>query len=191
MTELVLFSPLIVYACIRIRSCIPRTLYKNIFLLLFILLLCGYPIAEQLSHRETIGCMRPVVIAGYCCLPFLLYVILSVVAIDLGILLLRILRILRPDTTAATGFRFVRLGGYLILPVLIVLAGAWNNNRLAVKEYSIELPKRSSTLNELKVVFASDFHLNLITDDRLGSNSVICFAAKSSRLIRALIVADK
>jgi len=167
MTELVLFSPLILYACIRIRRCIPRTLYKNIFIFLYILLLLGYPVAELLSHRETNGWMRPVMIAGYYCLPFLLYVILSVVAIDLGILLLRILRILRPDTTAAVGFRFVRLGGCLILPALIVLAGAWNNNRLAVKEYSIELPKRSSALNELKVVFASDFHLNRITNDRL------------------------
>ena len=75
------------------------------------------------------------------------------------------MRLLDMKTIFGAGFRAVRLGACLILPALIVFAGALNNNRLAVKEYSIKLPQKSSTANELKIVFASDFHLNRITSD--------------------------
>jgi predicted MPP superfamily phosphohydrolase len=167
MSELVLFSPLIIYACVRIRKLIPGTILKNLFVLFYILLFFGYPIAELLSHRDATGWFRWAMIAGYYCLPYLLYIILSVAAIDIGILILRILNILRADTVSGAVFRYVRLSGCLILPALIVFAGAWNNNRLAVKEYSIKLPRRSSTENELKIVFASDFHLSRITGSRL------------------------
>ncbi len=167
MTELVLFSPLIVYACIRVRKLIPGTGRQNTFVICYILLFFGYPIAELLAHRETTGWMRTVMIAGYYCLPYLLYITLSVAAIDIGILLVRRLNILRADTISSGVFRHVRLGGYLILPALVVFAGAWNNNRLTVKEYSVKLPGYSSAAKELKIVFASDFHLSRITSDRL------------------------
>ena len=36
MTELILFFPFIVYACIRIRKLIPGTFYKNIFVILYL-----------------------------------------------------------------------------------------------------------------------------------------------------------
>ncbi len=167
MTELVLFSPLIVYACIRVRKLLPGAWIRNAFVICYLLLFLGYPIAERLAHRETTGWTRSVMIAGYYCLPYLLYIILSVAAIDIGILLLRRLKILRAETISGTSFRRVRLGLYLILPALVVFAGAWNNNRMTVKEYSVTLPRHSSTVNELTIVFASDFHLSRITNDRL------------------------
>jgi len=167
MTELILISPLIIYSCVRVRKLIPGTVFKNIYLLFFILLLSGYPIAESLSHRDSTGWLRWTMIAGYYCLPYLLYFILSVVTIDIGILFLRILKILHVNTISGDRFRSALLGVCLILPALVVFAGAWNNNHLAVTEYSIRLPRKSSTINELKMVFASDFHLSPITSDRL------------------------
>jgi predicted MPP superfamily phosphohydrolase len=83
------------------------------------------------------------------------------------ITLARIAKLLRPEIVSSLGFGALRLGCYLIIPALIVFAGAINNNRLQVKEFSIELPQKSSTIKELKMVFASDFHLGQITNDRL------------------------
>jgi predicted MPP superfamily phosphohydrolase len=90
-----------------------------------------------------------------------------VAAIDLSIALMRGIKVLRSETALSTRFQAIRLGFYLAIPALIVFAGALNNNRLKIREYSIELPRKSSTINELKIVYASDFHLSPVTKDRL------------------------
>jgi uncharacterized protein len=165
--ELILFSPLIAYACIRVRKLIPNPSLKSIIPFLFVLLFLGYPIAEVLSHREISGWTRYLVIAGYYCLPYLLYFTLLVVIVDIVIALSQITKLLRAEMVSSPGFRAIRLGCCLIIPALIVFAGAINNNRLQVKEYSIELRQKSSTIKELKIAFASDFHLSQITNNRL------------------------
>jgi uncharacterized protein len=165
--ELILFSPLIAYACIRVRKLIPKPVLKIVFLFLFVLLFLGYPIAEVFSHREISGWTRYIVIVGYYCLPYLLYLTLLVVTIDIVIGLARIAKLLSMEVVSSPGFRAIRLVCCLIIPALIVFAGAINNNRLQVKEYSIELRQKSSTIKELKIAFASDFHLGQITNDRL------------------------
>lgn len=165
--ELILFSPLIIYACISVRKLIPKIYFKNIFILVYILVFLGYPIAELFSHREISGWARVPVIIGYYCLSYLLYFILLAVTIDIVIVLARITRILHSATISGSGFRAIRLGCCLIIPAMIVFAGALNNNRLRIKEYSIELPQKSSTIKELKIVYASDFHLSQLTNSRL------------------------
>jgi predicted MPP superfamily phosphohydrolase len=167
MTELILFSPLIIYACVRVRKLIPKPALKHAFVLFYIFLFLGYPLAEMLSHRETNSWVRYPMIGGYYCLPYLLYITLCVAAIDLAIALMRGVKLLRSETVSSTGFRFALLGCYLAIPVMIVFAGALNNHRLRIKEYSIELPRKASTINELKIVFASDFHLGQVTNDHL------------------------
>lgn len=167
LTELILFSPLIIYACIRVQKLISKPVLKRLFLFFFILLFLGYPAAEMVSHGRIGGWERQLTILGYYCLPFLLYLTLSVLAIDLTVCLLRSMKILREETTSGARFRFIRLACYLALPVLVVFAGALNNDRLRIKQYSVELPRKSSAASELKIVFASDFHLGQITYDRL------------------------
>ncbi len=56
-------------------------------------------------------------------------------------------------------FRLASPGLYLLIPVLIVLAGSINNSHPQIKELSIEIPRRASSLRELKIVYGSDFHL--------------------------------
>jgi predicted MPP superfamily phosphohydrolase len=166
-TELILFSPLIIYAGIQVRKLIPRSGLKNIFVLFYILLFFGYPLAELFSHRDTGSWAHHPMLVGYYCLPYLLYITLSVAAIDLGISLGRIIKLLRPEAVSGAGFRSLRLGCYLLLPAVIVAAGALNNNRLQIKKLSVELPRKSSSLTKLNIVFASDFHLSGITNDHL------------------------
>jgi predicted MPP superfamily phosphohydrolase len=167
LTELILFSPLIVYAFIRVWKLIPRPALKYSFVFFYILLFLGYPIAEALSHSEIGDWTRHLVIVGYYCLPYLLYFTLLVVTIDIVIALVRIAKLLHTESISSFGFRTIRLGCYLVIPALIVFTGALNNNRLQVKEFPIELLQKSSFIKELKVVFASDFHLSQVTNDRL------------------------
>ncbi len=166
-TELILFSPLIIYSCFRVRNLIPRPGLKTIFVFFCILLCLGYPIAEVLSHRDISRWARYPVLLGYLCLPYLLYLTLSVAAFETVIALARSVRLLSKATTSNVGFRSVCLACYLLLPALIVFAGVLNNTRLQVREYFVDLPQKSSGLSELKIVFASDFHLGQLTNDRL------------------------
>jgi predicted MPP superfamily phosphohydrolase len=167
MTELFLFSPLIVYAYIRVRKLIPHRGLKHASVLFFVFLFLGYPLAETLSHRETGIWTRYLIIGAYDCLPYLLYLTLSVAAIDLAIVLMRSVKILRSETVSGTVFRSIRLGCYLVIPALIVSAGALNNSRLKIHEYSVILPRKSSAIKELKIAYASDLHLSQITPDNL------------------------
>jgi uncharacterized protein len=55
-----------------------------------------------------------------------------------------------------------------LIPALVVLAGAYSNNHPKIKEITIELPKKQSTLRELIVVFASDLYLGRADFDVLN-----------------------
>jgi len=167
LTELILFSPFIVYACVRVRKLIPGPRLKRVFVLLYVLLFFGYPLAETISHQATGGWTVWAILCGYYCLPYLLYITLTVVAIDLVIAAARLIRLIGRETTAVPGFRRCRLLCYLAIPALIVAFGGWNNNRLQIKTVSVELPRRSSAIEGLRIAFGSDFHLSAITSDHL------------------------
>ena len=178
LTELILFSPFLVYACVRVRKLFPGRRLKRVFVLLYVLLFFGYPVAEMLSHRATGGWAVWAILCGYYCLPYLLYITLTVVSIDLVVAAARVTRLIGRETSSSPGFRRCRLLCYLAIPALIVVFGAWNNNRLRVKTISIEVPRKSSALEELRIVFASDFHLSAITRDSL----IETFVAKVNAL---------
>ncbi len=165
LNEILLLSPLIFYAVFRVRRLLGRKLFKNLFTIFALLLFVGYPVAESLSHGSGDGWVEYPMIAGYLSLPYLLYFVLTVIASDLivGLLLLPA----RASSQSIPRFRTSRLLLIFLLPAAIVAAGSFNNDRLRIKRYALTVPRRSSKLNELKIAFASDFHLGRLTNRRL------------------------
>lgn len=161
--ELLLSIPLALYACLRVRSLFRSTLLKNLWTGLFLLVAAGYPVAELLSHRESIGVLAALIAAGYCALPLLLYIILTVCAADAAIGLLRIFRIVSRQAVAAPRFKAWRLAVSLTVPVAAVVFGVINHRVLRTHEYRIEVPRRAAAARELTVVFMSDFHFRDLT----------------------------
>jgi hypothetical protein len=167
MNELLFLSPLAVYVAWRIRSLLPRRALKNLSTALYLLLVLGYPAAERLAHDSPVsGGTRVLVMAGYCALPFLLYLVLAAVFCDAVIGALRLTRILSRKTVRRPAFRRTWLTFLLAAPALILGYGIWNHHHLHVSEYSIEIPRRSSPVDSVRIVFASDFHLGSMTDPR-------------------------
>jgi predicted MPP superfamily phosphohydrolase len=165
LTEIVLLSPLIVYAGFRIRRLQRGKVLKNAATAFFALLVAGYPIAEFLSHNSGDGWTRYAMIAGYLFLPYLLYIVLTVVASDILVGLLY-----WPVGLSAQHISRFRTGRILLiflLPATIVALGAVNNNRLQIKHYTLEVPRRSSKRDVIRIAFASDFHLGRLTNRRL------------------------
>jgi len=155
--------PLIVYAGVRLWMLPTKKLGKVLATVFYVLLILAFPAAETISHRGGTPWERVAMDIGYYALPVLLYLVLTILLTDLVIGLLRLTKVLSKQTVGAPRFRRFRLGFVVLVPLAFVLFGIWNFHHLRVKEYSIEIPRRSSSLTRLRIVFASDFHLGAQT----------------------------
>jgi predicted MPP superfamily phosphohydrolase len=164
--ELLLASPFVLYACLRVRSLIGPKGLKNLWTVLFLVIAVAYPVAETLSHGQGSAWSEAVVIAGYYALPLLLYIVMAVVAVDLAAGLLRLTGIVSRDALRSRRSKAWRLAVSLAVPVLVVALGAVNYRVLRVKEYRIAVPRRSSPARELTIVFMADLHFRDLTSDR-------------------------
>ncbi len=183
LNELIFSTPLIIYVCLRIRKLFARKLYKNISTAFFLVLVLAFPLAEILSHGSGPGWTRPLMNVGYYALPLLLYLVLTVIAVDLLIGLLRLTRVLSKEKVHGPRFRRFRLGFVMLFPLVVVLLGILNFHHLRVKEYAVEVPRRASTLTQLKIVFASDFHLGDQTESDFMDRFVALVNAQDPDLV--------
>ena len=164
--ELLMAAPLALYVGLRVRSLLGSKLLKNLWTALFLLIAAAYPVAETLSHGTGRGWTGALVLAGYYALPFLLYLIMTVILVDIVVGLLRLIRAASRETVRSGPFRSWRLAVSLGLPVLVVVFGAINHRVLRAHEYRIEIPRRSSTARDLTIVFMADLHFRDLTSDR-------------------------
>lgn len=157
------FSPLIVYVAWRLWTLIGSKVLKPVSTVLYALLVASYPFAELISRGFTGRAKRTIAALAYDGLPALLYLALTVVAVDLFVGLGRLLRIVSRERVRSSRFRRARLAVTLLIPTAVMIGGIVNFQTIRIKEYAVEVPRRSSALDGLTIAFASDFHLGLIT----------------------------
>jgi len=162
--EILFCAPLIIYAGFRIWKLIPQRLFKIFFIIFYSFLVLAFPIAETLSHASGMGWANLIMVTGYFSLPLLLYLVLFVILLDLAIGFGRVTRILSKETVKYQRFQQARLFLGLAVPVVVVVIGAVQNNYPQIREYSIEIPRKSSGIRQLKIAFASDFHFRETTN---------------------------
>jgi uncharacterized protein len=92
-------------------------------------------------------------------LPFYLYLLLFVILTDLLLLANNFLRIANPEKIRDRSFRLKAFIVIICLSAMVVVAGIINFNAIRITEYKINVPKKSSDLDHLKIAFISDFHL--------------------------------
>jgi len=96
---------------------------------------------------------------------YLFYLLLSIPVLNAAAAILKRAKVIKPERLCSPEFRFAGIGFCFLFPALIVLAGAFNNKHPQIKEIFVELPRKSSRIDELKIAFASDFHLGF--DDHM------------------------
>ncbi len=165
--EILFSSPLIIYSGFRIWKLISQRFFRILFIIVYILLVLTFPLAEILSHHVGTGWSKFIIIAGYFSLPLLLYLLLSVILLDLALGLARLTKILSKATVKRRGFRLARLFLVLVMPVAVVVIGAGQNNHPQIRQYSVEIPQKSSGIRQLKIAFIADFHLRETTNRHL------------------------
>jgi predicted MPP superfamily phosphohydrolase len=164
--ELLIATPLALYVFFRVRSLIGSRFLKNLWIVLFVLVAGGFPLAEVLAHSVGRGPWGRLLLSGTYGLPLLLYLIMTVLAVDILIGIARLTGLLTKDAVRSPRFKAWRLAVSAGLPVLIVILGAINHRVLRVHEYRIELPRRASAAREMTIVFMADLHFRDQVSDR-------------------------
>ena len=155
-----LYTLPLIYVYVRIRARIESKKWRLWFTMIFILLVAASPVVEMLMHTPGLPEMTIVLLIGYYTQPFLLYLFLLVLLFDILLGLNRLLKIVPGNILKGKKFRLSSLGLLFFLSFVIVLLGIINFNTIRVNQYSIEIPKKNSSLQHLRIAVAADFHIS-------------------------------
>lgn len=148
-----------VYVFFRIRNLFISKANRKYYTLIYFLLVLVYPMSNLINSVSS-NYLSVVfdTISGYL-LPFFLYLFLFILLTDIFILFNMVFRIVPGVKIKNTSFRNAVFAIIITLSVIIVVAGAINFSCIRTSEYNVEISSRSSKIRNLKIAFASDFHL--------------------------------
>ncbi len=155
-----------IYVFFRIRHLFISKAYSRLYLLIYLLLFAFYPLIGRKSSGEMSVMMKALTTFSGYILPFYLYLFLSVLLFDLFLLLNMKSKILSTEIRKRFSFRFIALSSMILLSVCVVIAGAINLNTTRVSKYEIEVPRKNSSKDHLRIAFVADFHIQQNTDLR-------------------------
>jgi predicted MPP superfamily phosphohydrolase len=159
----VYFIPAI-YVFFRLRKYFSDTTHRKYFSFLYIVFIFTFPFIELLSHSSSIPWITNLTKIGYYSLPYFLYLFLTVLLIDTALLINRLVKIIPAKIVISHTFGKNVFITMLIIPVLIIIAGALWHDNVQISSYQIAIPRKSSDLKHLKIAFAADLHLKGIAD---------------------------
>jgi len=155
-----------VYLYFRIKSLFIGKQYRWLYTLIYLLIAVLYPLVDRISEHS----MNPLIrilstVSGYL-LPFFLYLFLFILLLDLLLLVNLRIKIISADTRGSFSFRFYTLCVILFLSLVIVVSGIINLNTIRVSKYTLEVPRKRSKIEHLRIAFVADIHLQQTT--RIG-----------------------
>lgn len=161
-----------IYLFVRIWQLFISKGFKTLYSIIYFLFAMVYPVSNIFSDMHA---SAPIFtfLANYL-LPFYLYLFLFVLVTDIFLLFNLVFKIIPYERLRSPVVKKTGLISILSLSSVVVLAGIINFNTIRTSEYRIEIPRRSSQLNHLRIAFAADFHLN----ERTGIHFVRRFVAK-------------
>ncbi len=153
----------IIYVYLRIRKLLADTRYKMGFTVLYIILVLVFPLTEVLSHGG-ITWGKPLLLFGLYAVPFLLYLFLLLVLLDIGRGVTGWLKLVSPAVWQRRKVRLLTVCFLVLLSMGIVVMGKINLDWMRTKEFNIGVSGYSSPLKQLKIVLAADLHLERMTE---------------------------
>jgi uncharacterized protein len=104
-------------------------------------------------------------IVGYYII-FVFYIFLFIIGLNILLLLNRFTKIIPVKTLSSKTAIILSIFIPVLLSATIIIHGTYINNHPVISRYSITIPKKSSSLNSLKVISVSDLHLKDITSSK-------------------------
>jgi uncharacterized protein len=148
-----------VYVFFRIRQLFISKRYLWWYVPVYLIVAGIFPVTQIWSHRATNELMQLMSDISDYLLPFYLYLFLSVILFELLLLINLLFKAVSTETRQSLAFRFYSLAVIIILPICIIIAGAINLNTIRTTEYRVEIPRRHSKTDHLRVAFVSDIHI--------------------------------
>ena len=156
-----------VYVFFRIRNLFISKGYRQRYLLIYLLIAFVYPLFGRSAYEHMNLPLQAMYTISSYLLPFYLYLFLSVLVFDLFLLFNLMTRILSPERRKRFSFRVIALSAMVLLSVSVVVGGAINLNSIRVSKYKIEVPRKNSRLNHLRIALVADIHIQQNTSIRL------------------------
>ena len=148
-----------IYVLFRVNSLFISKGYKGLYILIYLLIAAIYPLSGRFPGRDVNFLIKTFSTISDYLLPFYLYLFLFVLLFDLFLLLNIFIKILSSEIRRRFSFRFYTLSAILILSACVVIGGAINLNIIRVSKYQVDVPRKQSNLDHLKVAFVADFHI--------------------------------
>lgn len=153
-----------IYVFFRIKNLLITKSYRRWFILIYLLLAIIYPVSQNLLRNNTdVISQFLLTVAGYV-LPFFLYLFLSVLVFDLFLLLNLIFKIISVEVRKSFSFRLIVFSSMVFLSLATLIGGSVNLNSIQISKYNVDIPKKNSNIEKLRVVFVADFHINEKTE---------------------------
>jgi predicted MPP superfamily phosphohydrolase len=148
-----------IYVFTRIWQLFINKGYKLTYTIIYLLVAFIYPVSNLFSE-ESGGLFATIFTSlGNYILPFYLYLFLTVLAFDIMLLLNWMFKLIPAQKMKTTKFKISALCSILFLTISIVVAGIINFNTIRTSEYHIKIPGKLSGINNLRIAFVADFHL--------------------------------
>jgi len=145
---------------------------KNWFTIIFVIIAVFFPIGLFSHGASESLILKFTMFGGYYYLPVLLYSFLLYLLFDLVRLVNWPVGFISKAILTGRRFNRVLLIAILVITASIVATGTYNFNNTKINQYSIDVPKKSSEIEKLKIAVAADFHLSDITSKRFVSRFV-------------------
>ena len=155
-----------IYVFIRIWQLFISKGYKLQYALIYILIASIYPVSDMIGNGSLASVGDILGSISNYLLPFYLCLFLAVLLFDVFLLLNLIVRVLPPEKRKSLSFRKYFLAAMISISALVVTGGVINFNTIRTSMYHIEVPARLSGINELRIAFAADFHIDSNTNLR-------------------------
>jgi len=163
---LVIYSLPNIYVYFHLKKLFTNDRHKKIFTLFYIIFALAFPMVEILSHNTSAAWGKYFLLMGYYSVVFLLYLFLFLVLFDILRGINRLLKIVPVEVINSRKFRTINLGILFVFSAVVVIIGSVHYNTIRVKEYQVDVPRRSAVIKHLKIAMAADFHLGQITNKK-------------------------
>lgn len=148
-----------IYVFFRIMYLFINKGYKLWYMVTYLLLVAIYPLSERFGQMgqnvffQTLSSVSDYIVV------FFLYLFIALLLVELVLLLNRLFRFISPEKRKGFTFRFYTLSSMILFSAIIVASGVINLNTIRVSNYTVEVPRRNSKIDRLRVAFVADLHI--------------------------------
>jgi len=148
-----------IYVFFRIKDLFISKGNRLWYMLVYLLIAAIYPLFGRDNYQDMNLLMQGLTTVANYILPFYLYLFLSVLLFDLVLLINLKAKIVSSEKRKSFSFRFYTFSAMILLSVAVVIGGAINLNTIRISKYQVEVPRRNSRTDHLRIAYVADFHI--------------------------------